>query len=493
MVAAVAFAGSDERTISFYHIHTKETLTVTYKRNGEFVPEAMKKIDWLMRDWRRNESTKTDPDTIDLIWEMHRELGSKEPVHVICGYRSRGTNDMLRRTVGGQASNSQHITGKAIDIAFPDIPARQLRYSAMIRERGGVGYYPTSAIAFVHVDTARVRHWPNMSRNELALLFPSGKTKHRPSDGGSLRESDVAKARKAAPDTARQVAAYFDLRDRAKAPVLVADAGGAAADAATSTKPPQPKPAARPETPKEQQVALATPPPLPQQKPREPQPKLVAAPQLVERPSRFTPYPSKEDRNKLDKLVSLASLEAETNPPKLLRPPAPAVAPASPSSPSPEARSAPAAPIPPPAMAALAPKLDWSAAESRDDATPAEKEQKESWAQAPEFDEDHPEELFYRPFPLAPILTASANADDGVLSDMVHPDVAKTVELLDDTGSVLPMRFRPGQQAAELMWSKEFRGQAVSIAELIEDEREAPRVAKGPQLVAERMVKTSAP
>ena len=71
----------------------------------------------------RNKQIDIDPNTIDLLWEMHTELGSQEPIHVICGYRSRDTNDMLRKTVGGQASQSQHITGKAIDVAFPDIPA----------------------------------------------------------------------------------------------------------------------------------------------------------------------------------------------------------------------------------------------------------------------------------------------------------------------------------------------------------------------------------
>ena len=57
-----------------------------------------------MRDWRKNQAIKMDPNTVDIIWEMHEELGSKEPVHIICGYRSRDTNDMLRRTRGGQAS-----------------------------------------------------------------------------------------------------------------------------------------------------------------------------------------------------------------------------------------------------------------------------------------------------------------------------------------------------------------------------------------------------
>src|SRR3990172_9423069 len=66
----VAAFGST-RTISFYHIHTKETLTVTYKKDGKYDREALKQIDWLMRDWRENRQTEMDPATIDLLWEMH--------------------------------------------------------------------------------------------------------------------------------------------------------------------------------------------------------------------------------------------------------------------------------------------------------------------------------------------------------------------------------------------------------------------------------------
>ena len=77
---------------------------------------------------------------------------------------------------GGQAKKSQHIEGKAADIHFPDVPVKALRASALIQEVGGVGYYPTSGIPFVHVDTGHVRMWPRMPRLELAALFPDGKT-----------------------------------------------------------------------------------------------------------------------------------------------------------------------------------------------------------------------------------------------------------------------------------------------------------------------------
>lgn len=181
---------AEERTLSIYNIHTKETSTITYKRDGKFLDDGLKQVNHAMRDWRRNEPTKMDPELVDLIWEIHRELGSKKPVHLISGYRSPKTNKMLRKTRGGQAKRSRHMLGLAADIHFPDVPVEQIRNSALIREKGGVGYYPRSGIPFVHVDTSRVRHWPRLPRKELAVLFPSGRSKHVPSDGRPITPKD---------------------------------------------------------------------------------------------------------------------------------------------------------------------------------------------------------------------------------------------------------------------------------------------------------------
>ncbi len=182
---------AEDRTISMYNIHTKESITVTFKRDGKYVPEALEKLNHFMRDWRRNMEIQMDPALIDLIWALHEQLGSKVPVHLICGFRSAGTNEMLRHTVGGQARHSRHITGQAADLMFPDVPLKQLRYSALIMERGGVGFYPASGIPFVHVDTGNVRHWPPIPRTELAVLFPKGHSLHIPSDGRPLTPADA--------------------------------------------------------------------------------------------------------------------------------------------------------------------------------------------------------------------------------------------------------------------------------------------------------------
>jgi uncharacterized protein YcbK (DUF882 family) len=185
-----ASARGETRTLTMYNIHTKETLSVTFKRDGKYDDEGLKKLNTFMRDWRAEEETKMDPHLIDLIWTLHRELRSNEPIHLVSGFRSAKTNAKMRRKGGGQAKRSQHIQGKAADIHFPDVNVKTLRNSALVQEVGGVGYYPTSGIPFVHVDTGNVRMWPRIPRLELAALFPDGDTKYLPKDGKPITKAD---------------------------------------------------------------------------------------------------------------------------------------------------------------------------------------------------------------------------------------------------------------------------------------------------------------
>jgi len=192
-----ASATGETRTISMFNIHTEEAITVTFKRDGKYDPNALNQLNHFMRDWRKDQSREMDPELIDLIWTLHKELGSQEPVKLICGYRTAATNESLRRRGGGQAKASQHILGKAADLVFPDVPLKTLRNSALVQEWGGVGYYPTSGVPFVHVDTGRVRMWPRIPRLELAALFPSGHSQYVPIDGKPITPADykLAKAK----------------------------------------------------------------------------------------------------------------------------------------------------------------------------------------------------------------------------------------------------------------------------------------------------------
>ncbi len=185
-------AGGENRSISLYHTHTKESLTVTYMQNGRYIPSAMKKINYLLRDWRRDSVVKIDPKTIDLVWELHADLGSQRPVHIVSGYRSPKTNAFLKRIGRNVAKHSQHMSGKAMDFYFPDVPTQKIRNSALVRKVGGVGYYRSSGgpTGFLHVDSGKVRHWgPRISKSQWAQINSEGrKTVGRRLKNGSAFE-----------------------------------------------------------------------------------------------------------------------------------------------------------------------------------------------------------------------------------------------------------------------------------------------------------------
>ncbi|MPZ56586.1 MAG: DUF882 domain-containing protein [Rhizobiales bacterium] len=181
-----AAADGDTRTITMHHLHTKENITVTFKRNGRYDQTALKKLNWFLRDWRKDKETRMDPRLIDLMWEVYREVDATRPIQIICGYRDESTNSLLRRRSNGVAQNSLHMSGKAMDFAIPDVPLEKLRVAGLRLQRGGVGFYPSSGSPFVHMDIGGVRHWPRMTRGQLARVFPNGRTVHVPTDGQPL-------------------------------------------------------------------------------------------------------------------------------------------------------------------------------------------------------------------------------------------------------------------------------------------------------------------
>jgi len=189
-----AIANGDTRTLSLYNNNTKESLTVTFRRNGQYDPGGLQQLNWFLRDWRRNEPTRMDPRLFDTVWEVYRESGSSQPVHVNSGYRSPTTNSMLRRRSSAVAKNSQHTQGKAMDFYLPDVSTARLRAIGMRLQNGGVGYYPNAYTPFVHLDVGSVRAWPRMTRAQLASIFPDGKTVHIPADGRPLPGYDAARA-----------------------------------------------------------------------------------------------------------------------------------------------------------------------------------------------------------------------------------------------------------------------------------------------------------
>lgn len=154
-------------TLRFYNLHTQERATFT-RRAGQPVSQE---ANWFMRDHRRGEPAQMDPKLFDLLGDLQDAIKARHPgltveFHVISGYRSPATNNGLRSEGGGQAQNSLHMTGQAIDIRVPGLSTRELRDIATCLNLGGVGYYASDD--FVHVDTGRFRVWP--SRDYLSTL-----------------------------------------------------------------------------------------------------------------------------------------------------------------------------------------------------------------------------------------------------------------------------------------------------------------------------------
>ena len=179
-------ARAETRVLKLYHLHTHEKASFAYKMDGRFDPFELKKINWFLRDWRKEKSTPIDPRLLDLVWEAYQQSGSRDYINVICGFRSPATNAMLRSRSSGVAKKSQHVLGRALDFYIPDVPLKKLREIGLKMQVGGVGYYPTSGSPFVHFDVGNARHWPRMTRRQLLAVFPHGHTVHVPSDGKPL-------------------------------------------------------------------------------------------------------------------------------------------------------------------------------------------------------------------------------------------------------------------------------------------------------------------
>ena len=193
-----AIANGDTRTISMHHTHRGDDITVTFKRNGRYDEDGLKKLNHFLRDWRTDDVTTMDPQLFDAVWEVQREFGLDKKVHIISSYRSPRTNEMLRKRSSGVARHSLHMQGKAMDFFIPGVPLEKVREAGLRLQRGGVGFYPSSGSPFVHMDVGSVRHWPRMTRDQLARVFPDGRTVHLPLDGKplagfALAQADLAK------------------------------------------------------------------------------------------------------------------------------------------------------------------------------------------------------------------------------------------------------------------------------------------------------------
>lgn len=140
-----------------YSGRTGERIDMIYWIEGDYIKDAVKEVNYFMRDWRTDGVKDMDLRTIDIMAASHNLLDVNEPYMLLSGYRSPQTNAMLRSRSGGVAKNSLHMRGQAADLRLSSRNVGQLAKAAIACQGGGVGRY--SGSNFVHMDCGVVRNW----------------------------------------------------------------------------------------------------------------------------------------------------------------------------------------------------------------------------------------------------------------------------------------------------------------------------------------------
>lgn len=145
-----------EKTLSFYNTHTGESIKNLVFWAQDYIPENLRQLNKLFRDHRTGDIETIDKKLWELLFLLQQKLETTSPFHLISGFRSLKTNNMLCAQSGGVAKHSQHTLGKAADIALPKSHSiYDIQKAAKSLRLGGVGAYSQ----FVHVDVGRVRSW----------------------------------------------------------------------------------------------------------------------------------------------------------------------------------------------------------------------------------------------------------------------------------------------------------------------------------------------
>jgi len=147
----------DARRIKMYSKISGERINVYYSINGQYITEAINEISYFMRDTRENKVKKIDTRTIDIISATYNMMDTSESYILNSGYRTKKTNEKLRRRSKLVARSSLHVTGQAADISLKSRSVKQISRAAASCAAGGVGRYTRDN--FVHIDCGRKRIW----------------------------------------------------------------------------------------------------------------------------------------------------------------------------------------------------------------------------------------------------------------------------------------------------------------------------------------------
>lgn len=155
--AAPIPAPAPQRRLRLHNTVTGERFDDLYWDGGRPVPDALARIDWLLRDHHCDRCARMDLALLHRLSDLQARLRSRAPFEVLSGYRTEETNRRLVASGIGASPRSLHMEARAVDIRVPGMTAGTLYRAALASGPGGVGGYLRRR--FVHLDTGPERRW----------------------------------------------------------------------------------------------------------------------------------------------------------------------------------------------------------------------------------------------------------------------------------------------------------------------------------------------
>ncbi|ETX15636.1 membrane protein [Roseivivax halodurans JCM 10272] len=145
--------------LNVVNAHTGERVAVRFMSGGRERRGALRKLDWIFRDWRDEEAPDIDRRVywaLAALSNSAKRNGHSGEITLLSGYRTAHTTQLLQSQSAGASSTSYHMRRRAADIRFEGIPPQEVARLAEWFEVGGVGRYGSR---FTHIDSGPVRTW----------------------------------------------------------------------------------------------------------------------------------------------------------------------------------------------------------------------------------------------------------------------------------------------------------------------------------------------
>jgi uncharacterized protein YcbK (DUF882 family) len=138
--------------------HTGERVALRFMEGGRTNSRALRRLDWVFRDWRAGENPDMDPRIywgLAALSSTARGQGHSGRITLLSGFRTPQTTQLLQSRSNGAPSNSYHMKRRAADIHLEGMDIEEVAAIAEWLQVGGVGRYA----GFTHIDSGPIRTW----------------------------------------------------------------------------------------------------------------------------------------------------------------------------------------------------------------------------------------------------------------------------------------------------------------------------------------------